>query len=59
MERLKSWALWLALGGMVVWIVKTVSGADISKEVNDFLNLLCPILVGFGIVNNPDSRTHF
>lgn len=59
MERFKSWALWLAIGSMIVWIVKTVGGFDISKEMNDFLNLLLPILVGFGIVNDPNNRTHF
>lgn len=55
-NRLKSWALWLAIGAMVVWIVKTVSGVDISAEVNDFLNLALPIVVGFGIINNPTAK---
>ena len=55
-SRLKSWALWLAIGAMVVWIVKTVSGVDISAEVNDFLNLALPIVVGFGIINNPTAK---
>lgn len=58
-NRFKSWALWLAMGAMVVWIVKTVSGVDIAPQVNDFLNLLCPILCGFGIINVPTDREHF
>lgn len=55
-NRLKSWALWLAVGAMIVWIVKTVGGIDISSEVNDFLNLALPIVVGFGIINNPTAK---
>ena len=55
-NRLKSWALWLAVGAMIVWIVKTVGGIDISNEVNDFLNLALPIAVGFGIINNPTAK---
>ena len=55
-NRLKSWALWLAVGAMIVWIVKTVGGMDISSEVNDFLNLALPIVVGFGIINNPTAK---
>jgi len=59
-NRFKSWALWLSMGAMVVWIVKTVSGGaiDISSEVDTFLNLLCPILCGFGIVNVPTDKNH-
>ncbi len=57
-NRFKSWALWLAMGAMVVWIVKTVGGIDISSQVNDFLNLLCPILCGFGIINVPTDSKH-
>ena len=56
-NRFKSWALWLSLGAMVVWIAKTC-GWDISTEVNDFLNSLCPILCGFGIVNVPTDKNH-
>ena len=59
MEKLKSWPMWLALGAMVAWLVKSICKIDISVEVNEFLNLLLPILVGFGIVNDPNSRTHF
>lgn len=59
MEKLKSWPMWLALGAMVAWLVKSICKIDISVELNEFLNLLLPILVGFGIVNDPNSRTHF
>ena len=54
-NRLKSWALWLALAALVVWIVKTFWQLDIAEPVNQFMNLLLPLLVAFGIVNNPTN----
>ena len=59
-NRFKSWALWLSMGAMVVWVVKTVSKGtiDISAEMDMFLNLLCPILTGFGIINVPTDAKH-
>lgn len=58
-EKLKSWALWLALAALIVFLVKTFCGWDISDWMNDFLNVLLPVLVAFGVVNNPDVRDHF
>ena len=55
--RFKSWALWLALGALVVFCVKEFAGIDISGTVNGLLDVLLPVLVAFGIVNNPtDSK---
>ena len=59
MERLKSWPLWLAIGSLITFCVKELAGIDISQEVNNFLNVLLPVLVGFGVVNNPTDREHF
>lgn len=56
MNRLKSWALWVSVGALVVWIVKTVANVDISETVNSGLDVLLPVVVGFGIVNNPTNR---
>lgn len=56
MNRFKSWALWLAIGALVVFCVKQFGGMDISDSVNGLLNMLLPILVGFGIVNNPTNK---
>ena len=56
MNRLKSWALWLAMGALVVFCVKEFSGMDISETVNGILNRVLPVLVGFGIMNNPTNR---
>ncbi len=57
-EKLKSWALWLSLAALIVFLVKTFCGWDISDWMNDFLNVLLPVLVAFGVVNNPDVRNH-
>ena len=57
-EKLSSWAMWLSIGALVVFCVKGITGVDISAEVNDFLDVLCPVLVGFGIVNNPNSKNN-
>ena len=58
-NRLKSWALWLAVGSLIVFCVKEFAGIDISQEMNNFLNVLLPVLVGFGVVNNPTDKEHF
>ena len=59
LERFKSWALWLAIAALVVFCVKEFGGADISDTVNGFMDVLLPVLVAFGIVNNPTDRNHF
>jgi uncharacterized membrane protein len=57
--RFKSWALWVAVAALVVFCVKEFAGVDISGTVDGLLNVLLPVLVGFGIVNNPTDRSHF
>lgn len=52
-SRFKSWALWTSIAALVVWCVKEFAGIDISADMNSFLNVALPVLVGFGIVNNP------
>lgn len=58
LARFKSWALWLALAALVVFCVKEFGGVDISSTVNGLLDVLLPVLVAFGIVNNPTDRSH-
>ena len=58
MERFKSWALWTAIAALVVFCVKEFIGVDISDTVDGLLNVLLPVLVAFGIVNNPTDREH-
>ena len=59
MERFKSWALWTAIAALVVFCVKEFAGVDISTTVDGLLNVLLPVLVAFGIVNNPTDRKNF
>lgn len=58
-SRFKSWALWLALGSLVVFCVKEFGGIDISNTVDGLLDVLLPVLVAFGIVNNPTDSKKF
>lgn len=55
-DKMRSWALWVSMAALVVFCVKEFGGVDISASVDGLLNVLCPVLVGFGIVNNPNSR---
>ena len=57
MNRFKSWALWVSIAALVVFCVKEFAGIDISTTVDGLLNVLLPVLCGFGIVNNPTDRT--
>jgi hypothetical protein len=59
LEKLKSWPMWLALAALAVFLVKTFVHVDIGDTANDFLNYLLPVLVAFGVVNNPNSRDSF
>ncbi len=54
--RFKSWALWLSIAALIVFCVKEFCGIDISSTVNGFMNVLLPVLVAFGIINNPTDR---
>lgn len=59
LSRFKSWAVWLSIGALVVFFAKEFGGIDISDTVDGLLNVLLPLLVAFGIVNNPTDKTHF
>lgn len=56
-KRLKSWALWLSMGALVVFCVKEFGGIDIGDKVDGLLNVLLPVLTAFGIVNNPTNKS--
>ena len=57
-NRLKSWALWTSIAALIVFCVKQFAGLDIGETVNGLLDVLLPVLVGFGIVNNPTDKNH-
>lgn len=58
-NRFKSWAVWLSIGALVVFCVKEFAGIDISSTVDGLLDVLLPVLVAFGIVNNPTDSKRF
>lgn len=55
-ERWKSWALWTSIAALVVFCVKEFAGIDIGETVDKFMDVLLPVLVAFGVVNNPTSK---
>ena len=58
LQRFKSWALWLSIAALIVFCVKEFAGIDIGDTVDGLLNVLLPVLVGFGIVNNPTDKNN-
>ena len=54
-NRFKSWALWTSIAALIVFCAKEFIGVDISEEVDGFLNVLLPVLVAFGLINNPTN----
>ena len=59
LSRFKSWAVWLSIGALIAFCAKEFGGVDISSKVDGMLNALLPLLVAFGIVNNPTDKSHF
>lgn len=59
LSRFKSWAVWLSIAALVVFCAKEFGGVDISGTVNGLLDVLLPLLVAFGIVNNPTDKKRF
>ena len=59
LSRFKSWATWLSVSALVVFCAKEFGGIDISDTVNGLLDVLLPLLIAFGIVNNPTDRKSF
>ena len=55
-ERLQSWALWLALAALAAFVVLNATGVDITEPLNTLMALLLPVLVAFGIINDPTVR---
>ena len=59
LERFKSWALWLSVAALIAFCVKEFAGIDISDTVDGLLDAILPVVVAFGVVNNPTDREHF
>lgn len=54
-NRFQSWALWTSIAALIVFCVREFAGIDIEPTVDGLLNVLLPVLVAFGIVNNPTN----
>lgn len=54
-NRFKSWALWMSLAALIVFCVKEFWGIDVSGTVEGFMDVLLPVLVAFGIINDPTN----
>lgn len=55
-NRFRSWALWSSVAALIVFCLKEFGGIDLSDTVNRLLDVLLPVLVSFGIINNPTSK---
>ena len=59
-NRLKSWAVWAGLAGLVYLLLTKVGGLSIDSQVwEEILTALGTVLVGFGILNNPTNNSGF
>ena len=58
-NRFKSPALWTSLAALIAFCAKEFAGIDIDETVNGLLNVLLPVLVAFGVLNNPTSQDSF
>ena len=57
-NRLRSWPLWLAMFALIVFCAKMYFHYEIPGA-DQIMNLILPIVVGLGIVNDPTDSTKF
>lgn len=57
-SRFRSWALWTSLAALIVFCIREFAGIDLEATVDGLLDALLPVLVGFGIINNPTEKAH-
>lgn len=57
-SRLKSWPLWLAIVALATYTSQTYFGYTIHG-VDRLLELILPVVVLLGIINNPSDSTKF
>ena len=49
--------MWLALAALIGYVAKTIFGHDIAPWLNGLMDVILPVAVGFGIVNNPNTSS--
>lgn len=52
----QSWALWVAMAGLIAYVARTVFHIEIAEWLDGLMSYLLPILIAFGIINNPNTR---
>lgn len=57
-ERLKSPAVWISMGSLIIFILKTYTKEDTS-QYNVVLDMIITVLIGMGILNNPTDKQGF
>jgi len=55
-NRLKSWSLWTAIFALIAFCSKMYFGYEIPG-IDQLVNLILPVAIGLGIVNNPTDAT--
>ena len=55
----KSWALWMSIAALIIYVCKTVCKIDIEDWVNGLMDVLLPVMIGFGLINNPNEKTRW
>jgi uncharacterized membrane protein len=56
LKRFKSKTLWVAIIALIAFLVKEISGVEIGDTLNTVLNLVTPILVALGLLNDPTTK---
>ena len=57
-SKLRSWPLWTAIFALIVFSAKTYFNYEIPGADN-LLDLILPIAIGLGIINNPNDPNKF
>jgi len=53
-NRLKSPALWVSVGLLIAFVSKTYMGYEIPR-VDELVDMIIVVCIGFGILNNPTN----
>ena len=57
-SKLRSWPLWTAIFALIVFSAKTYFNYEIPGADN-LLDLILPIVIGLGIINDPTNPNKF
>ncbi len=55
-NRFQSWTLWIALSALIAFVILQTTGLDVTDPISILMGLLLPVMVGFGIVNDPTTH---